>query len=123
MFDRALSALLVELEKTRLAVASQPRAARTSDPGSRHIPAAVKRSVWKRDGGQCAFSGARGRCTERGFLQFHHVRPFAAGGAAVDENIELRCAAHNQYEADLFFGADDRAWDVCVPGAVNSVQT
>jgi len=40
-----------------------------------------------------------------GFLAFHHVRPFADGGPPTEENIELRCRAHNQYEADLFFGA------------------
>jgi hypothetical protein len=32
------------------------------------------------------------------------VRPFADGGEATAENIGLRCRAHNQYEADLFFG-------------------
>jgi hypothetical protein len=28
----------------------------------------------------------------------------AAGGAAMADNIQLRCRAHNQYEARLFFG-------------------
>ena len=37
-------------------------------------------------------------------LEFHHLRPSAAGGLATVENIELRCRAHNQYEAELFFG-------------------
>jgi hypothetical protein len=32
------------------------------------------------------------------------VRPYAAGGAAVVANIELRCRSHNLYEASLFFG-------------------
>jgi hypothetical protein len=36
----------------------------------------------------------------------HHVVPVAAGGAADATNIELRCRAHNLYEAELFFGAD-----------------
>jgi hypothetical protein len=39
-------------------------------------------------------------------LEFHHVVPFAAGGSADASNIQLRCRAHNLYEADLFFGAD-----------------
>ncbi|MFN2376233.1 MAG: hypothetical protein ABR538_06830, partial [Candidatus Binatia bacterium] len=30
--------------------------------------------------------------------------PFALGGRHSPENIELRCAAHNQYQADLDFG-------------------
>ena len=61
--------------------------------------------MWKRDGGQCAFVGTEGRCTERGFLEFHHVRPYAAGGQAVVDNIEVRCRAHNAYEAEQYFGA------------------
>jgi len=31
------------------------------------------------------------------------VQPFVAGGAATAANIELRCRAHNVYEASLFF--------------------
>jgi hypothetical protein len=31
------------------------------------------------------------------------VQPYAAGGAATTANIELRCRAHNAYEASLFF--------------------
>jgi len=30
--------------------------------------------------------------------------PFAAGGKATMGNIELRCRAHNAYEASVFFG-------------------
>jgi 5-methylcytosine-specific restriction endonuclease McrA len=78
---------------------SRAREARGVATTSRHIPAAVRRAVWARDEGRCAFIGSRGRCTERGFLEFHHVLPFADGGAAVVENIQLRCRAHNQYES------------------------
>jgi hypothetical protein len=64
----------------------------------------VRRAVWQRDDGRCAFIGRDGRrCDARGFVEFHHVKPFAAGGAASVENIELRCRAHNQHEADLYF--------------------
>jgi hypothetical protein len=73
--------------------------------GSRHVPAAVRRAVWTRDGGRCAFVGANGRrCTERGFIEFHHTAPYAAGGAATVDSIELRCRAHNLYEGALDFG-------------------
>ena len=50
--------------------------------------------------------GAEGRCTERGFLEFHHVDPFVLGGAATVANIQLRCRAHNAYEATQFFWWD-----------------
>jgi hypothetical protein len=45
------------------------------------------------------------RCTERTFLEFHHVQAYAHGGPATVENISLRCRRHNQYEAELVFGA------------------
>ena len=44
------------------------------------------------------------RCEERGFLEFHHVVPYAMGGEATVENIQLRCRAHNGSEADLYYG-------------------
>ena len=104
VLDRAIALLLMDLERTRLAAVSQPHVARSTKARSRHIPASVRRAVWRRDQGKCAFKGAAGRCNETAFLEFHHIRPFAAGGAPSIDNIELRCRAHNQYEADLFVG-------------------
>jgi hypothetical protein len=72
---------------------------------SRHIPAQVRRIVWLRDEGQCAFRCSDGRrCEERNRLEFHHVRPHAANGGNAAENIQLRCRAHNAYESDAWFG-------------------
>jgi hypothetical protein len=104
IFDRALTLLLKEVERTKLGAAARPRTSAPPKGGSRHIPAAVKREVWARDAGQCRFVETTGRCPERGFLEFHHVVPFAAGGPATTQNIELRCRLHNTYEAELFFG-------------------
>jgi hypothetical protein len=104
ILDRALSLLLVQIERRKMAATDAPRAAREVTAGSRHIPAAVRRAVWARDEGRCAFVGGEGRCTERGFLEFHHVAPYAAGCDARVETIALRCRAHNQYEAVLDFG-------------------
>jgi hypothetical protein len=106
IFDRALTLLLQDLERRRCAAVTSPRAARGAVGGSRHIPASVKREVWRRDDGRCAYAGRAGRCTERSFLEYHHVQPYAAGGAATTANIELRCRAHNVYEASLFVGQE-----------------
>jgi 5-methylcytosine-specific restriction endonuclease McrA len=105
IFDRALTVLLEQLIRRKLAATDRPRAARQTTEGSRHIPAAVKRAVWSRDAGRCAFVGTRGRCSETGLLEFHHVTPFAAGGQTREDNLELRCRAHNAYEAEQYFGA------------------
>ena len=107
IIERALAALVDQLERTKSAKTSSPRRGSiTGEPSaeSRHIPAAVKRAVWARDDGRCAFVGAKGRCTETGRLEYHHVVPFARGGPTDVENIALRCRAHNVFESDLLFG-------------------
>lgn len=107
IFDRGLTLLLEDLQRSRYAATSRPRAPRRDRAKGRHIPADVRRAVWLRDAGRCAFVGASAVCGERGFLEFHHVVPFAAGGPATVANIQLRCRAHNAYEAALFFAMDD----------------
>ena len=91
--------------KKKAAAVQRPRAPREEAPKGRHVPADVKRQVWSRDAGQCAFKSGDGRrCSETGCLEYHHVVPFAAGGKATVDNLELRCRAHNGYEAERFFG-------------------
>jgi 5-methylcytosine-specific restriction endonuclease McrA len=104
--DRALDLLLEQLQRQRLAATDRPRATRSQKHRSRHIPAAVKRAVWTRDEGRCAFVGGQGRCVERNFLEYHHVVPHAEGGPPTAANIELRCRAHNVYEAEMRFGPE-----------------
>ena len=105
ILDRALTALLAALAQKKFAATEKPRPAGGTAPGSRHIPAEVKRAVWLRDLGRCAFVGTNGRrCAERGFVEFHHVRPYATGGEATVRNIQLRCRNHNDYEARVYFG-------------------
>lgn len=104
IFARALDALLEKAARRKHAATDRPRRVRPLAPASRAIPAAVEREVWARDEGQCAFEGHGRRCTERSFLEFHHVTPWAVGGAPSRENVALRCRAHNAYEAAVYFG-------------------
>ena len=100
--ERALDLLLTQARKTKFGETSRPRQQSAAMPRGRHIPKAIKRQVWKRDAARCAFVGADGsRCAETNFLEFHHVKPYARGGATTPENLELRCRAHNAYEAGL----------------------
>ena len=116
--EKALDLLVADLERRRLAQVTKPRPAtshnRSAKPVSRHVPAAVRREVWARDGGRCAFVGNQGRCRETGRLEFHHLHAFALGGEATLGNLELRCRAHNQYEGALLFGGRE-PWDVTAP--------
>ncbi len=105
ILDRALTALLTELAKKKFAATDHPRPSQGTAPGSRHVPADVRRAVWRRDRGRCAFVGTEGhRCGERAFLEFHHVQPHAAGGEATVANTQLRCRRHNDHEAKVYFG-------------------
>jgi 5-methylcytosine-specific restriction endonuclease McrA len=116
VLDRALDALIEQLEKRKHAATDRPQRTRTqaTSPNPRHIPAAIKRAVWKRDRGQCTFVAATGRrCEARGHLEFDHVEPVARGGRSTAGNLRLRCRAHNQFEADRAYGAGfmDAKWD------------
>jgi len=110
--ERALALLITHLERRRFATTARPRTAPSKPPPrsprnnstARYLPASVRREVWKRDAGRCAFIGPHGRCAETGRLEFHHIVPFARGGSAKASNIALRCRAHNAYEGELCFG-------------------
>jgi hypothetical protein len=58
------------------------------------IPEAVRRLVFRRDGGRCV------RCGQDELLQFDHVIPVALGGASTAENLQLLCAACNREKGD-----------------------
>jgi len=108
VIDRALTLLLQDLARKKFAATDHPRQSRGTAPGSRGLPAALRRLVWRRDDGRCAYVGAGGRrCNTRAFLEFHHLDPYGVGGEPTVDNIELRCRAHNNYEAELFYG---RRW-------------
>jgi hypothetical protein len=105
IFDRALTLLLEDIGRKKLAETSKPRPVAGLAATSRGVPASVKRAVWMRDAGRCAFVGANGqRCTERAFLELHHREPYARGGEATIANITLRCSRHHAHETELAFG-------------------
>ena len=118
ILDRALTVLLAALAKKKFAATGQPLPGQKTAPGSRHVPAEIRRAVWRRDLGRCAYVAADGRrCAERAFLEFHHVEPYAVGGEATVGNIQLRCRGHNGYEARVVFGRDRP-----LPAAANSFR-
>jgi len=106
ILDRALDALLTETKKKKAALTKKPRPSRKkSSTKTRAIPARTRREVFKRDEGRCAFVAPKGRrCGSTWQVEFHHRAPYARGGTHDVDNIELRCRAHNQYEADLEYG-------------------
>jgi len=116
VLDRALDALISQLERRKFGVGvveSRGRQADAPAPGvaadgtSRYIPAAIRKAVWERDRGRCTFvSITGGRCRVRLSLEFDHVVPLARGGKATVANLRLRCPSHNQLEAERAFGEE-----------------
>ena len=108
IIEKAVTEKLGRLEARRFGRTSSPRkspARVRPDPSSRHVPAAVRRAVHKRDEGRCRFVDAGGRrCSERHRLEFHHRHPFGLGGGTDPDNICLMCRTHNLYLAEVDFG-------------------
>ncbi len=69
------------------------------------IPVEVRRQVWNRDQGRCAWIGRDGRrCGSTWKLELHHVVEAALGGRSTVDNLALRCRGHNVLEAEATFG-------------------
>jgi len=103
---KAVSSLLKQVRKQKFADTSSPRP--TSPPNkdpSRHIPSAIRRAVWQRDGGRCTYVSAGGRrCDSNEFVEFDHVDGWSDTRAHSIAAITLRCRAHNQLRARKDFG-------------------
>ncbi|BDG05184.1 HNH endonuclease [Anaeromyxobacter oryzae] len=109
--------LLLEKSAKRKGLVSKPR--KTPPPAKAgHIPAHVKRAVWKRDGGRCQFRLPSGEiCGSTHQLEFDHIEPVALGGVSTVENVRIVCRSHNIISARRVFGDD---WmDRYAPGKVS----
>ena len=76
----------------------EPVHSRHQSPPRRHIPAAVRRHIWLRDGGRCCYRDplTGRRCTSSHLLQIDHLLPVAQGGGPEPSNLNLLCAAHHR---------------------------
>ena len=72
---------------------------------NRAIPAGIRRDVWTRDQGQCAYvhPNTGKRCASRYLLQVDHIKPLALGGGSQRENLRLLCAGHNRFRSEKTF--------------------
>jgi hypothetical protein len=96
--------LLIERHEKRRGIVARPR---NDAPASKpeHVPAHVKRAVWKRDGGRCQWKvDGGGICGSVHRLQLDHVVPRARGGASTVANLRILCAVHNDRAARQAYG-------------------
>jgi 5-methylcytosine-specific restriction endonuclease McrA len=106
VLDLALDCLQDKLERQKFGKCSRPGKSRGSK-NPRYIPLEVKRAVWERDGGRCAYVGTGGkRCDARAPLEFDHLDPVARGGRTTLSGVRLLCRAHNQYSAERTYGSE-----------------
>jgi hypothetical protein len=69
------------------------------------IPAAVRRAVWERDGGRCAWPlDAGGCCGSTHRLELDHAVPWSLGGESSVANLRIVCSHHNRLAARKAFG-------------------
>jgi len=106
---KAVASLVKQVRKQKFAETSKPRACPKSpspnESPSRHIPAAIRRAVWQRDGGRCTYISAGGRrCNAREFVEFDHAEAWTWTKEHPVDGITLRCRAHNQLRARHDFG-------------------
>jgi len=107
LLARLLDLAIPQLEKQKFGATPRPRSGGGKSGNPRYIPARVRRAVWKRDGGRCAYVSANGhRCEARKPLEFDHVLEVARGGEATVDGVRLLCRAHNQHAAERTFSAE-----------------
>jgi hypothetical protein len=110
VFELALDALIERVEKERFAKGRKPRRVARRDPSApvtRHIPAAMEREVYERDGARCTYVDERGnRCPETCGLEIDHVKGFARTREHRLEDMRLLCRAHNQHAAEKMYGRE-----------------
>lgn len=108
VFEYCVRAGVERLEARQRGLLRQ-RGRRTTDraraPTSRHVPRAVRRAVFERDGAQCTYHDDAGhRCSATTLLELDHVDPYALGGSNTVRNLRVRCRPHNHYSAEQTFG-------------------
>jgi len=106
--EHALELLEAKLLKERFGVGARQRKASAkaqSNKTTRHVPRAVRREVYERDGLACAYVDPESgrRCSEAA-VELQHHRAYALGGEHSANNVSLYCSAHNAYAARQDFG-------------------
>jgi 5-methylcytosine-specific restriction endonuclease McrA len=109
--------LLLERQARRRSEVRNPQAS-TRPSGPNRVPAAVRRAVWKRDQGKCAWPlDSGGVCGSTRRVELDHVVPRGLGGPSTVDNCRLLCRVHNDLAARLVYGNAQMDQYTAGPGA------
>jgi len=76
-----------------------------TQPATVHIPARVRRQVWRRDHGMCQWPLETGEiCGSTTCCDQERVEPRALGGPPTAANVRVLCDFHNDLAARRAFG-------------------
>lgn len=105
ILETALDLVLARDAKRKGLVARPRPAGSTPPPGSGYVPSAVRREVWKRDGGRCQWPlDSGGICGSTLRVELDHTRARGQGGRATIDNMRLLCRPHNDLAAREAYG-------------------
>jgi hypothetical protein len=101
VIEKALDVLLTKVKKERFALVSKPRKTLEQTPVAakgRKIPAAVRRTVYVRDGGRCAFVDpiTGRRCEATSGLEYDHLDGYEKSKRHDARHIRLICRPHHR---------------------------
>jgi hypothetical protein len=112
--------LLIERHEKRRGIVEKPRK-EPPPSGPDHVPAHVKRAVWRRDGGRCQWPlEGGGVCGSTFQVELDHVTPRGKGGLATVDAMRCLCRPHNLLAARGAYG--DEWMDRFVTGARPRVE-
>ena len=125
--DTLLESTLQEVKKERNSTLKVIEITPPADPiptFSSYVPKGIKREVWRRNQGQCAYQDPRTgrRCSATSYLQYDHIIPFAMGGPTIIENLRLLCANHNRLRGMDQFGKYRRKPEARSPRLSSNTQ-
>lgn len=113
LVEAAFRALDEKLERKRFGETSrEPKKAPKKKPAIKKAKSTgpseeTRRRVFKRDGEQCTYRSADGRrCSSRKCLEIDHIISRAKGGSDDEDNLRVRCRAHNGLHAEETFGKE-----------------
>jgi len=96
------------LERRRYGSAKRSSREKADSPANAgYISRAVRREVYERERGGCAYVGDENRrCGSTLRLEYQHIIPLACGGPSTAQNVTLFCRSHNLLQAEKDFGEE-----------------